>query len=240
MEERLQKILSKAGIASRRIAEEIILEGRVTVNGKVATMGTKADPGKNHIKVDGKIIKRFEHKIYLIFNKPRTCITSMYDPEGRPTIKDFLKGVKVKVFPVGRLDYDSEGLLLLTNDGELANAVLHPKTEISKTYIVKVKEILDDKDILELKKGVVLKDGITAPAIVKKVKKTVSNSWIEITIHEGRKRQIRRMLDKINHPVLKLKRIRINGIELGELPAGEYRYLTENEIKRLKKEVGRA
>jgi len=236
MKERLQKILSQAGIASRRMAEEMILQGRVTVNGKIATLGMKAHPEKDHIKVDGKLIKGFEPKVYIIFNKPVKCITSLYDPQGRPTVKDFLKGVKVRVFPVGRLDYDSEGLLLLTNDGELANAILHPKNEIPKTYLVKVKGVLKDEEIEKLERGVRLKDGISAPVIVKKIKKTDANSWLEITMHEGRKRQLRRMLERVGHLVLKLKRIKIGNIELGDLPTGAYRYLKVDEIKKLKRE----
>jgi 23S rRNA pseudouridine2605 synthase len=237
MKERLQKILSKCGIASRRKAEEMILEGQVTVNGVTATLGMKADLEKNHIKVKGKLIRSFGPKVYLMFNKPNKCITSMHDPEGRPTVKDFLKGVKANVFPVGRLDYNSEGLLIMTNDGELANAILRPKNKIPKTYLVKIDGILEDKDILKLERGIKLEDGVTAPAKIKRIKKTEANSWIEITVHEGRKRQIRRMLEKLRHPVIKLRRIKINGIELGRLLPGAYRYLTSEEIKRLKKEV---
>jgi 23S rRNA pseudouridine2605 synthase len=237
MEERLQKVLSRCGIASRRKAEEMIREGRVTVNGRIATLGMKADIQKDHIKVDGKLITKTEPKVYIIFNKPNKCITSMYDPQGRVTIRDFLKGVKFKVFPVGRLDYDSEGLLLLTNDGELANAILHPRREIPKTYLVKIKGFLEDRDIQRLEKGIRLKDGVTAPARLKKIRKLESNSWVEITIHEGRKHQVKRMFERIGHPVLKLRRIRINGLSLGDLPSGEYRYLTPEEVKRLKKEI---
>ena len=237
MKERLQKIIARCGIASRRKAEEMILEGRVTVNGVVATIGMKADIEKDHIKVDGKLLRKPEPKVYIMFNKPRRCITSLYDPEGRPTVKDFLKDVKFRVFPVGRLDYDSEGLLILTNDGELANALLHPRKMIPKTYIVKVDGILDEEDIEKLEKGVRLENGVTAPAKVRRIRKAKVNSWIEITIYEGRKRQVRRMLEKVGHPVLRLKRVRINGLELGNLPAGAYRYLTPEEVRRLKKEV---
>jgi 23S rRNA pseudouridine2605 synthase len=237
MEERLQKILSKCGIASRRKAEEMILEGRVTVNGKVATLGMKADLEKDHIKVDGKLIRVFEPKIYLMFNKPKGCITSMHDPLGRPTIKDFLKGVKPKVFPVGRLDYDSEGLLIITNDGELANALLHPRNKVPKTYHVKVDGFLEDKDVLKLERGIKLEGRIVTPTKVKILKETRANTWIEITIHEGRKRLIRRLFEKLRHPVLKLKRIRINGLELGSLSQGAFRYLTPEEVKKLKKEA---
>jgi 23S rRNA pseudouridine2605 synthase len=240
MEKRLQKILSEMGIASRRKAEELIIKGRVTVNGRIATLGMKADLSKDHIKVDGKLLTRSEPKVYIIFNKPKNVVTSLHDPEGRPTVKDFLKGVKYKVFPVGRLDYDSEGLILLTNDGDFAHAVLHPSKKVPKTYLVKVKGLIEEDAIEKLRRGIKLEDGITAPAKVKKVKKTENNSWIEITIHEGKKRQIRRMLEKIGHPVLKLRRIKINGIELGKIEPGEYRYLTPAEINIIKKDSGQA
>ena len=237
MEKRLQKILAEMGIASRRKAEEMIIEGRVTVNGKVATIGMKADLNRDHIKLNGKLLIRPEPKVYLIVNKPKGVVTSLHDPEGRPTIKDFLKGVKYRVFPVGRLDYDSEGLLLLTNDGNFTYAVLHPSKKIPKTYLVKVREVLEDDEIEKLRKGIRLEDGVTAPAKVKRIRKTEHNSWLEITLHEGKKRQIRRMLDKVGHPVLKLKRIRINGIELGNLESGKYRYLMPDEVDKIKKEV---
>ncbi len=237
MEKRLQKILAEIGIASRRKAEEMIIEGRVSVNGKVATIGMKADLNRDHIKLNGKLLIRPEPKVYLIVNKPKGVVTSLSDPEGRPTIKDFLKGVKYRVFPVGRLDYDSEGLLFLTNDGDFTHAVLHPSKKIPKTYLVKVKEVLEDNEIEKLRKGIRLEDGVTAPAKVKRVRKTEHNSWLEITLHEGKKRQIRRMLDKVGHPVLKLKRIRINGIELGNLESGKYRYLMPDEVDKIKKEV---
>jgi len=235
MEERLQKILSKCGIASRRKAEELILEGQITVNGKTATLGMKADPEKDHIKVKGKLIRKPESKVYIMLNKPDKCITSVSDPEGRPTVRDFLQGVNAHVFPVGRLDYNSEGLVIMTNDGELSHAILHPKNKIPKTYLVKIDGVLEDKDIMKLEKGIKLESGLTAPASVKKKKKTEKNSWIEITIHEGKKRQIRRMLESTGHPVKKLIRIRIDGLELGKLPPGCYRYLMPEEIKRLKK-----
>lgn len=237
MEERLQKILAKMGIASRRAAEEIILEGRVTVNGKVATIGMKADPSKDHIKLNGKLLTKPEPKVYLMINKPKGVITTLSESEERPTIRDFLKKIKYRIFPVGRLDYDSEGLLLLTNDGDFAHAILHPSKKIPKTYHVKIKGVLEDNDIEKLKRGVKLKDGMTSPSKVKKLRKAEENSWIEITIYEGRKRQVRRMLEKVGHPVLKLKRVKINGIELGNLAPGEIRYLTFEETNKLKKEV---
>ena len=238
MEKRLQKILSEMGITSRRKAEDLIFEGRVTVNGRIATIGTKADPVKDHIKVDGKLLIRPEPKVYIMFNKPKNVVTSLHDPEGRPTVKDFLKGVKYRVFPVGRLDYDSEGLLLLTNDGDFAHAVLHPSKKISKTYLVKVKGILEEDKIEKLKTGVKLVERMTAPVKVKRIRETENNSWLEIIIYEGKKRQIRRMLEKIGHDVLKLKRIRIDGLELGKLEPGTFRYLTPEERDKIKKEVG--
>ena len=224
------------GIASRRKAEELIIEGRITVNGRIATIGMKADPVKDHIKVDGKLLIRSEPKVYIMLNKPKNVVTTLYDPEGRPTVKDFLKGVKYRVFPVGRLDYDSEGLLLLTNDGDFAHAVLHPSKKISKTYLVKVKGVLDEEEIEKLRTGVKLGDGMTATAQVTRVTRTENNSWLKMTIHEGKKRQIRRMFEKMRHPVLKLKRIKINGIELDKLKPGIYRYLMSEEINKIKKE----
>jgi len=238
MEKRIHKILSEMGIASRRKAEDFIKEGRVTVSGRVATIGMKADPAKEHIKLDGKLLTKREPRVYMMFHKPRNVVTSLHDPQGRPTVKDYLKGVKYRVFPVGRLDFDSEGMLFMTNDGDFAHAVLHPSKKISKTYLVKVKGVLEEENITKLRKGIKLKKRMTAPAIVKKTRKTEQNSWLEITIHEGRKRQIRRMLDILGHPVLKLKRVRIDGIELGGLEPGALRYLTPEEINMIKKEAG--
>jgi 23S rRNA pseudouridine2605 synthase len=235
MEKRLQKILSEMGISSRRKAEDLILEGRVTVNGKVATIGMKADTGKDHIKVDGRLLIRREPKVYIVFNKPRNVVTSLHDPEGRPTIKDYIKDVKYRVFPVGRLDFDSEGMLLLTNDGDFAHAVLHPSGKIQKTYLVKVKGVPDEESIGKLRKGIRLDDRLTVPAKIYKARMTEHNSWFEMTIHEGRKRQIRNMFEKIGHSVLKLKRTRIDGIELGRLKSGEHRFLKPEEVSRIKK-----
>jgi 23S rRNA pseudouridine2605 synthase len=238
MEERLQKIMSRCGISSRRKAEEMIMEGLVTVNGAPATIGMKADINRDHIKVKGKLINKIESMVYLMFNKPVKCLTSMSETEKRPMVTDYLKRLKARVFPVGRLDFNSEGLLLLTNDGDLANAILHPTKKVPKTYMVKVDGVLDDKDIMKLENGIRLDDGMTAPAKVRRVqKKTKANSWIEMTIYEGRKRQIRRMLERVKHPVIKLVRTRINGLELGGLKPGAYRFLTPDELKKLQKEV---
>jgi 23S rRNA pseudouridine2605 synthase len=238
MEERIQKIIAQMGIASRRKAEEMIAEGRVTVNGKIALIGEKADPSKDHIKVDGKLLIRREPKVYLMFNKPKNVVTSLADPQGRPTIKDYLKGIRYRVFPVGRLDFDSEGLLFLTNDGDFTNAVLHPSRKIPKTYMVKVKGIIDDNKINKLRQGVRLEDGRTLPAKVKFARQSENNSWIEIAITEGKKRQVRRMVEAVGHPALKLRRVSINGIRLSGLKIGELRPLTERELRELKKEIG--
>lgn len=228
-----------AGVASRRHAEEMILQGRVTINGKVIKeLGTKADPERDHIKVNGRLINPRQPKTYILLNKPRGYITSLRDTEGRPTVIDLIKGVRTRVYPVGRLDYDTEGLLLLTNDGDLANAVMHPKREIQKTYYVKVKGVLDEKDFEKLRRGIKIEGGITSPAGVKRLKKTDENSWIEMTIHEGKKRQIRRMLERIGHPVLKLKRVKIGFLDLKTLEPGRFIYLTPVEISRLRAITG--
>jgi pseudouridine synthase len=236
--QRLQKILSDFGIASRRKAEELIKEGRVTVNGQIAQLGQKADPEKDYIKVDGKLLIRPEPKVYYAFYKPRKVITSLIDPQGRLTIKNFLKGIKFKVYPVGRLDYDSEGLLILTNDGELAYRVMHPSSEIEKTYLVKVDGIIEPETIEKLRKGIKIEGKLAIPVSVNFIKTLKANSWIKITLHEGRKRQIRKMLERVGHPVIRLIRISIDGIKLGELKPGEYRALTKEEIEELKKKAG--
>ncbi len=234
MLERLQKIISAAGITSRRAAEQLISEGRVRVNGTVVTeLGTKADASKDHIKVDGKLINPRQQPTYIMLNKPAGFVTTMSDPEGRPTVHDLLKGVKTRVYPVGRLDYNTEGLLLLTNDGDFAHLITHPKHEFPKTYLAKVKGVLDDRQIELLEKGVFLQDGKTAPAKVKKIRKEEANSWVEITIHEGRKRQVRRMFDHVGRSVIKLKRVRTGGLSLGDLAEGSFRYLTSQEVKGL-------
>lgn len=237
MEQRLQKIIAEMGIASRRKAEELISEGSVTVNGKVAVIGMKADIAKDHIKVKGKLLFRPQKKVYFVFNKPKGVVTTLSDPEGRPTISLFLKGVKQRVFPVGRLDYDSEGLLILTNDGDFAQAILHPSKKIPKTYLVKIKGLLEEEDMEKLRRGVKIDRTVTAPAKVKRLRKTVNNSWIEMTIYEGKKRQIRRMLEMSGHPVSRLMRIRINGLEMGALKPGAFRHITPEELRKMTNEL---
>ncbi len=235
MLERIQKIISAAGITSRRAAEELIAEGRVRVNGTVVTeLGSKADASKDHIKVDGKLINPKQPPTYVMLNKPAGFVTTMSDPEGRPTVQDLLKGIKVRVYPVGRLDYNTEGLLLMTNDGDFAHLVTHPKHEFPKTYLAKVKGVVEDGQIANLEQGIYLDDGKTAPARIKKIRKEEANSWLEITIHEGRKRQVRRMFDRVGHSVIKLKRIKTGNLTLGDLPEGSYRYLTPGEVQGLR------
>lgn len=236
MEQRLQKIISQAGVTSRRKAEELILQGRVEVNGRVVrTLGTEADPKKDHVKVDGRLLQSGQPKVYLMLNKPRGYVTTLKDPEGRSTVMELLKGVRQRVYPIGRLDYDAEGLLLFTNDGEIAAHLMHPRYEIPRTYLVKVKGVLEDPEIRQLQAGVLLADGMTAPCRINKVRKTEENSWIELTMREGRNRQIKRMMEHTGHLVLKLKRIFFAGLELAGLETGEFRYLTEKEIQQIKK-----
>lgn len=234
--ERLQKILAQAGVASRRKCEELILSGKVEVNGEIVTeLGTKADPDNDIIKVSGKPIKS-ESKVYLMFNKPKGVITSASDPAGRKIVTDYLKGIKERVYPVGRLDYDTEGLLLLTNDGEFANLLTHPKHHVPKTYLATVKGIPHGTALDKLKAGIKLEDGMTAPAEVeyKDIDEEKKESVISITIHEGRNRQVRRMFEAVSHPVIRLKRISFGDILLQNLKRGMYRHLTKDEINHLK------
>lgn len=237
--ERLQKYLAHAGVASRRQCEEMILAGRVKVNGKVVKeLGTKITPGKDRVSVDGKLIQRLEPKVYLMLNKPRGYVSTVKDERDRKTVLDLLSDVKERVYPVGRLDYDSEGLLLLTNDGELTYALTHPKHQIPKTYRVRVKGIPDQEKLIKLADGVELEDGITAPATVALVHILNGNALLEITIYEGKNRQVRRMCEAIGHPVLRLVRTRIGPLELRKLPVGEVRKLSLREINDIKRAAG--
>jgi 23S rRNA pseudouridine2605 synthase len=234
--ERLQKILAQAGIASRRKCEELILSGAVEVNGeKVTTLGVKADPAVDSIVVNGKPIKG-EKKIYLMMNKMKGVITSAKDPQGRKTVTDFLPGIKERVYPVGRLDYDTEGLLLLTNDGEFANLLTHPKHHVPKTYHATVKGVPHGTALEQLQKGIKLEDGMTAPAEVEyhDVDTEKNEATITITIYEGRNRQVRRMFEAINHKVIRLRRVRFGELTLQTLGRGKYRHLTPKEIEELK------
>jgi len=234
MQERLQKILAKAGLASRRSAETMITEGRVTVNGKVVTeLGTKADPDTDKITLDGKQVTVSKKRVYLVLNKPAGYVTTLSDPGGRPVVTELVKDIKERVFPVGRLDFNTEGLLLLTNDGEWANALAHPSHEVEKEYLVKIRGDLSADKIAQLSEGIKLEDGWTAPARVDIIRVLEKNVWFTIVIHEGRYRQVRRMCEALGLPLVKLKRVRYGNILLGELKAGEYRMLEPSEAKLL-------
>lgn len=234
--ERIQKILAKAGVSSRREAEQMILEGRVMVNGQVVdALGFKADILKDHIKVDGKRLIRFEPKITLILNKPKRCLSAVKDPRGRQTVMDLLKKVKWRIYPVGRLDFDAEGLLIFTNDGDLAHLLSHPRFSIPRTYLAKVSGVPGERELNRLKRGVMLEDGRARAASILVLRQGgEKNSWVRVVVTEGRNRLIKRMFSATGHPVLKLKRVKFGPIELGELPVGRFRYLTPEEIEKLK------
>ncbi|MDR0957598.1 MAG: rRNA pseudouridine synthase [Clostridiales bacterium] len=236
---RLQKYIALCGVASRRKAEQLILEGHVTVDGKIVQqLGTSIDETVQKVSVDGNLIKQ-EKFIYIMLNKPAGYICTAHDQFERKTVLDCLKNVNERVFPVGRLDYDTSGLLLLTNDGELTNKLTHPKHKIFKVYYVKTKGFISDKQIASLKNGVVIteSDGNkikTLPAQVEIIERNEKFSEIEIYIREGKNRQIRKMLESVGHSVTALKRIKIGNINIGELAVGEYRFLTKEEILYLK------
>jgi 23S rRNA pseudouridine2605 synthase len=232
MQERLQKILSRAGVTSRRFAETMITEGRISVNGKIVTeLGTKADPETDAIKVDGKPVVISKKRIYLLLNKPAGYVTTLADPAGRPVITELVKDIPERLFPVGRLDFNTEGLLLLTNDGEWANRLAHPSHEVEKEYLVKIRGSLSADRVAQLANGIKLDDGWTAPAKVVIIRVLEKNVWFTITIHEGRYRQVRRMCEALELPLVKLKRVRYGNILLGELKSGEYRLLDPAEVK---------
>jgi 23S rRNA pseudouridine2605 synthase len=235
--ERIQKVLAKAGIASRRESERMVIEGRVIVNGKVvAAPGLKVDPLRDHIKVDGKRLGSFEPNVILLLNKPRGYLSTVRDPKGRPTVLDLLKRIKWRIYPVGRLDFDAEGLLLLTNDGNLAYRLSHPRFSIPKTYFVKVTGVPDEKKLLRLKNGVRLEDGEAKAVSCSLLRQKEKNSWVKVVVTEGRNRLVKRMFEAIGHPVLKLKRVVYGPIRLGDLPFGHYRTLTHGEVNKLKAE----
>jgi 23S rRNA pseudouridine2605 synthase len=236
--ERLQKIIAAAGIASRRKAEELISSGRVAINGKVVTeLGTKADPEKDHIRVNGKLLHGAQRHVYLLLNKPKGYVTTAHDPEGRPTVMNLVKGVGSRVYPVGRLDYASEGLLLMTNDGELAHKLMKAASHVPKTYVVKVSGKPSEEGIAKLRGGlsIATDDGKrvrTSPAKIRVVKEG-ANPWYEVTLIEGRNRQIRRMFEEVGHHVEKIKRVKYGPLAL-DVPPGEFRSLTLQEVARLK------
>lgn len=236
-EERLQKILSRAGVASRRKAEELLTAGLVTVNGKVITeLGSKADLDHDHIKVMGKLIRAPKRILYLMLNKPKGCVTTLSDPEERETVVEHLRGVKERVYPVGRLDYDAEGLLLFTNDGDFANRITRAENHVAKTYAVKVNGQLQPEQEAAFREGVPLHGRKTAPARIRRLSRT-ANPWYEVQLIEGRKNQIKLMFNHFGLLVEKLRRIRVGFLELGALKTGDYRYLTPLEIERFKREL---
>jgi len=232
MQERLQKIISRAGVTSRRSAETMITAGRVSVNGQIVTeLGTKADPEADVIRVDGKPLVISKKRVYLLLNKPPGYVTTLADPGGRPVVTELIKDIPERLFPVGRLDFNTEGLLLLTNDGDWANRLAHPSHEVEKEYLVKIRGTLGTDKIAQLTNGIKLDDGWTAPARVEIIRVLEKNVWFTITIHEGRYRQVRRMCEALELPLVKLKRVRYGNILLGELKTGEYRLLDPAEVK---------
>ncbi|NLK01154.1 MAG: rRNA pseudouridine synthase [Clostridia bacterium] len=234
--DRLQKVLARRGVASRRKCEDLILAGKVAVNGKIVTrLGTKVDENKDCIEVEGRVIGT-EKKVYIALNKPRGYISTVSDPRGRKTVMDLIGDIDERVYPVGRLDYNSQGLLLMTNDGDLAYKVTHPSCEVKKTYEVSVVGTPTDRELDRLRKGVSLEDGITAPARVR-IKSRGRISEIIITIHEGRKRQVRRMFQAVGYRVINLCRIQVGNISLGGIPPGKYKIMSENEITEFKKYI---
>lgn len=239
MEQRLQKIIATAGIASRRHAEELISAGKVSVNGKIVTeLGTKVDAAHDHIKVNGRLINpglTRQVPVYVLLNKPKGYLTSMSDPKGRPLVTDLIPASLGRLHPVGRLDFNTEGLLMLTNDGELTNLITSAKNRIPKVYRVKVKGVPTDKAVDRLRRGISIGDaGRTAPAGVRLLQATKANSWFEVTLQQGRNQQIRRMFDAIGHSVMKLARTQIGHLNDRGLKTGEWRKLNAGEIKKFK------
>jgi 23S rRNA pseudouridine2605 synthase len=236
--QRVQKILSEIGIASRRKAEELIRQGRVTVNGRIIRIGDRADPSCDHIKVDGRRVAGSSPKVYVLLNKPKGTVTTTDDPQGRKTVMDLLGIKKPRLFPVGRLDWDAEGFLLLTNDGGLAHRLSHPSFRIPRIYQVKVKGKPTSAELRKLSGGIFLEDGPTAPCRILPLRETEENLWLEMVLYEGRNRQVKRMWEKLGYPVLKLKRVGFAGLDLGRLKPGEFRALRPGEVQRLKERLG--
>lgn len=240
MTERIQRVLARAGIASRRAAERLVEEGRVSVNGSIVTVqGSRVDPERDAIRVDGRRIRpAAEHRTYLMLHKPPGCVTTLADPERRPTVAHLISSVGARVYPVGRLDFNSEGLLLLTDDGDLAHRLTHPGQGVEKTYHAKVRGQPDRTALAKLARGIAIDGRPTLPARVRLVRRA-ANCWLEVTVVEGRKHLVRRMLQAIGHPVVRLRRVRFAGLELGRLPRGRFRELTPTEIGRLRACVAR-
>jgi len=231
---RLQKFLATAGVASRRESERLIQAGRVAVNGRVVTkLGSRVDPAKDRVRVDGTAVGRPERLVYYLLHKPKGCVSTVRDPAGRPTVLELLRGVKERVFPVGRLDWNSEGLLILTNDGDLALRLTHPRNHVPRVYRVKVKGLVRKEAIEAVRRGLFLDGRRTLPAPVARVS-SQTNSWLEVVLYEGRRNQLRRVFERLGHPVLKLRRTAIGPIADRDLRPGEFRSLTAAEVARLK------
>ena len=230
---RLQKYMASCGVASRRTAEKMIAEGRVSVNGNVITeMGVQVEDGDT-VRLDGQVIRPEEEKRYVIYHKPAGEVTTVSDPEGRACVLDHFRDYPVRLYPVGRLDYDSEGLLLLTNDGALTERLLHPSHQVDKTYLARVTGAVTPEEIQALRRGILLDDHKTAPAKARLIRQEAFASQVLVTIHEGRNRQVRRMFEETGHQVLQLRRVRFGPLELGDLRRGEWRELTEEEKRKL-------
>ena len=234
---RLQKYLAQCGVASRRHAEEMIAQGLVSVNGQVITqMGVQVEEG-DEVRVKGEVVRPEEVKKYVLYHKPIGEVTTVSDPEGRPTVMQHFRDYPVRLYPVGRLDFDSEGLLLLTNDGDLADKMMHPSNEVDKTYLARVTGNVTLESVRELRMGVMLDDHKTSPARVRIIKEETFATVVLVTIHEGRNRQVRRMFDAVGHRVLMLRRVKFGPLELGDLKRGQWRELTDREVDALKKSL---
>jgi 23S rRNA pseudouridine2605 synthase len=231
---RLQKVIADCGVTSRRKAEGYILDGRVTVNGRTVTeLGTKVNPNTDVIQVDGSTLELAAvDKVYIVMNKPRAYITTVSDPEGRPTVMELIYGVKQRIFPVGRLDYLSEGLLILTNDGDLANMIMHPKYEVEKVYEVKVFGHVNEALLAKIKRGVMTEDGLLKPKSVRVIEQLPNKTWIEFRLNEGKNREIRKICDAVDLTVDKLRRVAIEGLNIQTLPVGQYMFTTRKELLR--------
>lgn len=231
---RLQKFMAQCGVASRRAAEKIISQGRVKVNGEVIDfMGFEVDPGRDKVEVDSKVIHEEKKKYYIMLNKPKNYVTTVSDELGRPTVMQLVEDINARIYPVGRLDFETSGLLLMTNDGDFANNITHPASEINKVYIAVTDRPLDEDQLTMLREGVRIDDFLTAPALVQNLKRTKHGFEVKITIHEGKNRQIRRMLEAVGARTVSLKRISVGPITLGNLPEGKWRKLSEAEVNKL-------
>ncbi|MGE3609096.1 MAG: pseudouridine synthase [Bacteriovoracaceae bacterium] len=229
---RLQKVIADCGVTSRRKAENLILQGKVSVNGKVVTeLGTKVNPHSDVIQVEGNTLELMAiDKVYIVMNKPRAYMTTLSDPEGRPTVMELIYGVKQRIFPVGRLDYLSEGLLILTNDGDLANMIMHPRYEVEKVYEVKVFGHVNEGILARIKRGVMTEDGLLKPKSVRVIEQLPNKTWLEFRLNEGKNREIRKICEAVDLTVDKLRRVAIEGLNIQSLPVGQYMFTTRKEL----------